>query len=103
MCLQVVKLLLDRGTAVDLEGKNQVTPLHVAAHYNNEKVALLLLERGASPHAAAKNGYTPLHIAAKKNQVTASATLLKLYLNLFEDLAFVCQSSNITLVCEGLE
>lgn len=34
----VVKLLLDRGTPVDIEGKNQVTPLHVASHYNNERV-----------------------------------------------------------------
>jgi len=34
----VVKLLLDKGTPIDIEGKNQVTPLHVAAHYNNEKV-----------------------------------------------------------------
>lgn len=31
-----------------------LTPLHVAAHYDNQKVALLLLNQGASPHAAAK-------------------------------------------------
>lgn len=31
-----------------------LTPLHVAAHYDNQKVALLLLKQGASPHAAAK-------------------------------------------------
>lgn len=53
-----------------------MTPLHVAAHYNNDKVALLLLESGASAHAAAKNGYTPLHIAAKKNQMDIASTLL---------------------------
>ena len=39
-----------------------VTPLHVAAHYDHQNVALLLLDKGASPHASAKNGYTPLHI-----------------------------------------
>ena len=54
-----------------------MTPLHVAAHYNNDKVALLLLENGASAKAAAKNGYTPLHIAAKKNQMDIAATLLQ--------------------------
>lgn len=52
-----------------LVGKNGVTPLHVAAHYDHQPVALLLLDKGASPHAAAKNGHTPLHIAARKNQV----------------------------------
>lgn len=31
-----------------------LTPLHVAAHYDNQRVALLLLDQGASPHAAAK-------------------------------------------------
>uniref|UniRef100_A0A8C2A6G3 Ankyrin 3 n=1 Tax=Cyprinus carpio TaxID=7962 RepID=A0A8C2A6G3_CYPCA len=54
-----------------------LTPLHVAAHYDNQKVALLLLDQGASPHAAAKNGYTPLHIAAKKNQMEIATTLLE--------------------------
>lgn len=34
--------------------QNGLTPLHVAAHYDNQKVALLLLEKGASPHAPAK-------------------------------------------------
>lgn len=51
---------MDRGTPVDVEGKNQVTPLHVAAHYNNERVAQLLLESGASAQASAKNGWVLL-------------------------------------------
>ncbi|KTG35190.1 hypothetical protein cypCar_00030188, partial [Cyprinus carpio] len=57
--------------------QNGLTPLHVAAHYDNQKVALLLLDKGASPHATAKNGYTPLHIAAKKNQMEIATTLLQ--------------------------
>ena len=62
---------------MDAEGKNGVTPLHVAAHYDHQNVALLLLDKGASPHAAAKNGYTPLHITAKKNQLDIAASLLE--------------------------
>lgn len=31
-----------------------LTPLHVAAHYDNQQVALMLLDKGASPHATAK-------------------------------------------------
>uniref|UniRef100_A0A8C1K8Y7 Ankyrin 2a, neuronal n=1 Tax=Cyprinus carpio TaxID=7962 RepID=A0A8C1K8Y7_CYPCA len=54
-----------------------LTPLHVAAHYDNQQVAMMLLEKGASPHATAKNGYTPLHIAAKKNQTQIASALLQ--------------------------
>ena len=58
-------------------GKNGVTPLHVAAHYDHQNVALLLLDKGASPHAAANNGYTPLHITSKKNQLDIATSLLE--------------------------
>lgn len=34
--------------------QNGLTPLHVAAHYDNQRVALLLLDKGASPHTTAK-------------------------------------------------
>lgn len=34
--------------------QNGLTPLHVAAHYDNQEVALLLLDKGASPHVTAK-------------------------------------------------
>lgn len=34
--------------------QNGLTPLHVAAHYDNQNVALLLLDKGASPHTMAK-------------------------------------------------
>uniref|UniRef100_A0A8C2A715 Ankyrin 3 n=1 Tax=Cyprinus carpio TaxID=7962 RepID=A0A8C2A715_CYPCA len=72
---QFVKLV--KRAPPDAAGKSGLTPLHVAAHYDNQKVALLLLDQGASPHAAAKNGYTPLHIAAKKNQMEIATTLLE--------------------------
>jgi len=51
--------------------------LHVASHYNNDKVAMLLLENGASAKATAKNGYQPLHISAKKNQMEIASILLQ--------------------------
>lgn len=49
--------------------QNDITPLHLACHYDHPNVATLLLEKGASPHLASQNGHTPLHIAARKNQV----------------------------------
>merc|ERR1712223_2099548 len=68
---------LQRQAPVDAEGKNGVTPLHVAAHYDHQNVAHLLLDQKASPHAAAKNGYTPLHITAKKNQLDIASGLIQ--------------------------
>lgn len=49
--------------------QNDITPLHLACHYDHPNVANLLLEKGASSHLASQNGHTPLHIAARKNQV----------------------------------
>lgn len=49
--------------------QNDISPLHLACHYDHPNVANLLLEKGASPHLASQNGHTPLHIAARKNQV----------------------------------
>lgn len=66
----MARLLLQRDAPANAQGKNGVTPLHVAAHYDHQPVALLLLDKGASPHATAKNGHTPLHIAARKNQAS---------------------------------
>ena len=41
----MTNLLLQRQAPVDAEGKNGVTPLHVAAHYDHQNVAHLLLDQ----------------------------------------------------------
>ena len=43
--INVTNLLLQRQAPVDAEGKNGVTPLHVAAHYDHQNVAHLLLDK----------------------------------------------------------
>ena len=47
-------LLQDRRADVDVAGKNGLTPLHVASHYDNRDVILLLMQHSASTHAVAK-------------------------------------------------
>lgn len=79
--LDVAKLLLHPRVTADSAGKNGLTPLHVAAHSDNQEVALLLLEKGASPHATTKNGYTSLHITAKKNQMRKRHVVTKQSMN----------------------
>lgn len=44
-----------------------LTPLHVAAHYDNQRVALLLLDQGASPHSAAKVS-TQTHLSQRSSR-----------------------------------
>ncbi|XP_031672372.1 LOW QUALITY PROTEIN: ankyrin-2, partial [Oncorhynchus kisutch] len=68
--------------AWDDAGKNGLTPLHVAAHYDNQQVALRCLTKGRRPTPppsplCSQNGYTPLHIAAKKNQTSVASSLLQ--------------------------
>lgn len=52
--MKVVRLLLEKGADPNVEGRNGLTPLHVATHYNHVNVALLLLEKDADPCIAAK-------------------------------------------------
>uniref|UniRef100_A0A7M5X2I4 Uncharacterized protein n=1 Tax=Clytia hemisphaerica TaxID=252671 RepID=A0A7M5X2I4_9CNID len=65
----VETLLGRRETNVNASGKNGLTPLHIACHYDQSEVAIQLLNAGADIQAQAKNGFTPLHISAKKSQI----------------------------------
>jgi len=47
-------LLLQGDVDVDVLAKNGLTPLHVAAHYDNYNVARLLLQHHASPNSTAQ-------------------------------------------------
>ncbi|CAL8085284.1 unnamed protein product [Calicophoron daubneyi] len=61
---------------VNAFGQNDLTPLHVATHYNHLRVVELLLDSGAEVGCRAGNGYTPLHIAAKHNHLDIATLLL---------------------------
>lgn len=52
--IKVARLLLQKEANPNAQGKNGLTPLHVATHYNHANVAQLLLENKADPHATAK-------------------------------------------------
>ena len=54
----------------------QGTPLHWAAAFNREELAVVLLEKGADPNILAGNGFTALD-AAVGQKAHAVATLLK--------------------------
>ncbi len=52
----VLKLLLDKGAALEAESPNKTTPLMMASRYGSEAVAQLLLARGASVKARNDQG-----------------------------------------------
>lgn len=43
----MANLLLAHGASPDQAGKNGMTPLHIAAQYDQQQVATTLLEKGA--------------------------------------------------------
>jgi len=47
-------LVRDHRADIDVTGKNRLTALHVAAHYDNVDVALLLLQHAANTRAVAQ-------------------------------------------------
>ena len=47
-------LLLQNDHNPDVTSKSGFTPLHIAAHYGNESIAVVLLQRGADVNYSAK-------------------------------------------------
>jgi len=52
--VRVARIMIKKGADVSIAGKNGLTPLHVAAHYNHSAMVTLLLASKASPHSVAK-------------------------------------------------
>jgi ankyrin repeat protein len=61
---QTVKLLLDKGVAIDARDEDGSTPLITAAGYGETEIVRLLLERGSDLRARDKYGLTPLMAAS---------------------------------------
>ncbi|MCX6924222.1 MAG: ankyrin repeat domain-containing protein, partial [Verrucomicrobia bacterium] len=74
--LAVVKVLLDRGAAVDGLQQPGLTPLHYAAANGHKAVVDLLLSKGAKADAKTEGGVMPLHLAARKGYVEVAKALL---------------------------
>jgi ankyrin repeat protein len=71
-----VKKLLEYGANVD-EKSNGLTPLMIAARYNQVEIISLLLEKGADVKAKDEKGITALKYAEASNAKDAAVVLKK--------------------------
>lgn len=72
-----VELLCSTGAPVEAVMSNGLSPLHVAALYNNIAAMRILLSYGASPDLPDQNGLTPLHIVAINSYSDGIELLMK--------------------------
>jgi len=73
--LDVAKLLLDRGAAVDAKDKSGLTPLALAALLNKLELVEMLLDHGAAIDATDSRGETALYKASLRNHSAVVAAL----------------------------
>jgi len=73
----VVKLLLERGAAVDAASPNKTTPLMMAARYGNPASVDLLLAAGADPQARNDRGLNAADFARLARREDLAARLEK--------------------------
>jgi quinoprotein dehydrogenase-associated probable ABC transporter substrate-binding protein len=75
--VEIGKLLIAKGSDVNAKSKKGVTPLMVAAAFNNAVLAGLLIQAGADTDAKTPSGQTALDIA-KANQNAAAVQQIEL-------------------------
>ena len=62
---RVVQALADSPDLVWAADRDLQTALHVAAKYDQDRIAALLIDAGADVNAKTSSGLTPLQLAAK--------------------------------------
>lgn len=76
--LGIVKLLVKQaGANVDGQTTDGRTPLHLASHRGQYRVARILIELGADVHVTSAGLSTPLHVAAETGHTSTSRLLIK--------------------------
>lgn len=74
--VEMIKLLISRGTNVNLLNHDNSTPLHVAAMEGRLEVAKLLISKGAKVNVRNYDDYTPLWYAVDAGSVEITKLLI---------------------------
>ena len=61
--LDIVEILVESNTIIDIFDLGKRTPLHWAMSYGYTKIALCLLQKGSDPFRLDKNGQSPIQLA----------------------------------------
>ncbi|MYI67020.1 MAG: hypothetical protein F4107_13950, partial [Gemmatimonadetes bacterium] len=81
-----VRACLDAGAAPATPNPDGVTPLHLAAHQNdNPVIVTILVEAGADPNAPGPSGLTPLHMTWSQSRSTHAVAVVRELLRLGAD------------------
>ena len=74
---EFIETLIDLGADVNVQRTDdKVTPLVLAASWNNYMAVHLLLESGADANIASVDGWTPIHAAASKGYFNVAELLI---------------------------
>jgi ankyrin repeat protein len=76
--LEIVELLLNRGSNIHAKTKIGCTPLMIAAGLGNSRMCTLLLERGADVEASDIQGQKAIHYAVNSGNEQTVRALLKI-------------------------
>jgi ankyrin repeat protein len=71
--VDVIRLLVAHGAAIDVQDKGGVTALHRAVRARSPSAVRALLEAGAAADGASNKGSTPLHLAAQSTGAGGTA------------------------------
>ncbi len=75
--LTMLKILIERGTDLNLRAENGACVLHYAIIRDHKDTVFLLLEHGVNCNVQDRYGLTPLHYAVRGNQTGMVQLLLK--------------------------
>lgn len=81
-CVEICRLLLDRGADLEAEDVDKKTALIWASQLSHEQICRMLLDRGAHLEATDKHGHTALLWAAKRGAIDLTQRLLGRHANI---------------------
>lgn len=75
-CPDVVTILLDRGSDINITTRSRMTALHLAAIAGDKISVDILLKAGARKNEADRRGWTPLHVSSAYSETAITTSLL---------------------------